>query len=161
MQKKITKVLLWVYLCLLLWIIVFKLQFSLSALDRQRSLNVIPFYYDRETSFHAREVIQNVLVFLPVGVYVKMLGADIKRAVKVGFAVSFLFELQQFVFACGASDITDLITNTAGAFVGAVLYAGLERLVDRPMLHAVMNALAAVATVLLAALLIVLRVANP
>ena len=160
MQKKITKILLWAYLCILLWVIVLKLGFSFSELDRYRSLNLIPFYYDRETSFHTREVIQNVLVFVPVGIYLKMLGADIKRAVKIGFAVSFLFELQQFVFACGASDITDIITNTTGALLGAVLYAALDRIVHRPALQTVVNVLAGIATVLLIALLAVLKIAN-
>lgn len=160
MQNKITKILLCAYLCILLWVIVLKLGFSFSELDRYRSLNLIPFYYDRETSFHAREVIQNVLAFVPVGVYLKMLGADIKRAVQVGFAVSFLFELQQFVFACGASDITDIITNTTGALLGAVLYAALGRIVRRPALQTVVNVLAGAATVLLLALLAVLKLAN-
>ena len=160
MQNKITKILLWAYLCILIWVIVLKLGFSFSELDRQRSLNLISFYYDRKTSFHAREVIENVLAFVPVGVYLKMLGADIKRAVQVGFAVSFLFELQQFVFACGASDITDIITNTTGALLGAVLYAALNRIVHRPALQTVVNVLACIATVLLAALLVILKVAN-
>lgn len=158
--EKITKILLWAYLCILLWVIVLKLGFSFSELDRYRSLNLIPFYYDRETSFHEREVIQNVLAFVPVGIYLKMLGADIKRAVKIGFAVSFLFELQQFVFACGASDITDIITNTTGALLGAVLYAALDRIVHRPALQTVVNVLAGIATMLLIALLAVLKIAN-
>lgn len=158
--EKITKILLWAYLCILLWVIVLKLGFSFSELDRYRSLNLIPFYYDRETSFHEREVIQNVLAFVPVGIYLKMLGADIKRAVKIGFAVSFLFELQRFVFACGASDITDIITNTTGALLGAVLYAALDRIVHRPALQTVVNVLAGIATVLLIALLAVLKIAN-
>ena len=160
MQNKITKILLWAYLCILIWVIVLKLGFSFSELDRYRSLNLIPFYYDKETSFHAREVIQNMLAFVPVGIYLKMLGADVKRAVKVGFAVSFLFELQQFVFACGASDITDIITNTTGALLGAVLYAALDRIMHRPALQTVVNVLACIATVLLAALLVILKVAN-
>lgn len=160
MQNKITKILFWVYLMILIWVIIFKLGFTFTDLDRQRSLNLIPFYYDTETSFHAKEVMQNMLVFLPVGVYLKMLGERTRTAVRMGLAISLLFETWQFVFACGASDITDIITNTAGTLLGAALYAGLARLIDRPMLHTVLNAVAAVATVLLLTLLIVTIAAN-
>ena len=101
-----------------------------------------------------------MLVFLPVGVYLKMLGARTKHAALAGFAISLIFETLQFVLACGASDITDIITNTAGALAGAAVYAALERVVNPRMLHLAVNALAAAATVLLAALLVITVVAN-
>lgn len=160
MQKRITKVLLGSYLALLVWIILFKLGFSLADLEQQRSINLIPFHYDTETAFHAKEVINNMLVFLPVGVYLKMLGVRTKHAALAGVAVSLTFETLQFVLACGASDITDIITNTAGALVGAAVYAALEHVVNPRMLHLAVNALAAAATVLLAALLVITVVAN-
>ena len=160
MQKKITKILFWLYIAILVWLIIFKLGFSLSALDHQRALNLIPFYYDTETSFHLREVIQNGIVFVPVGIYLKILGERTSTTVLMGFAVSLLFETWQFVFACGVSDITDLIMNTLGTLAGAALYLGLVRIGHKPMLHTVLNAVAAVATVLLCTLLVVTVAAN-
>lgn len=53
------------YLALLIWIILFKLQFSILDLDRVREINLIPFYYEHEVTFHATEVLQNVLIFMP------------------------------------------------------------------------------------------------
>ena len=40
----------------LVWIILLKLQFSLQDLDTGRSVNLIPFYYDKEigTAFHLK-----------------------------------------------------------------------------------------------------------
>ena len=35
------------YLALLIWIILFKLQFSILDLDRVREINLIPFYYEQ------------------------------------------------------------------------------------------------------------------
>lgn len=160
MQKTLTKILLAAYLALLTWIILFKLGFSLADLERMRSINLIPFHYDTETDFHLSEVIQNMLVFLPIGIYVKMLGSSGKKAVAVGFGISFTFEALQFILACGATDITDIITNTTGALLGALLYTGLSRLVSRSMLNAVLNALASIATVLLTLLLVVTLLAN-
>ena len=160
MQKTLTKILLAAYLALLTWIILFKLGFSLADLEHMRSINLIPFHYDNETDFHASEVIQNVLAFAPIGIYVKMLGASGKKAVLVGFFISFTFEALQFILACGATDITDIITNTTGALLGALLYTELSRLVSRAMLDAVFNALAFIATVLLTLLLVITIVAN-
>ena len=37
-----------IYLALLVWIILFKLQFNINDLDTVRKINIIPFYYDKE-----------------------------------------------------------------------------------------------------------------
>ena len=54
-----------IYLILLVWIILFKLQLSIHDLDMVRSVNFIPFYYDKEigTEFHLKEVFENLLIF--------------------------------------------------------------------------------------------------
>ena len=54
-----------IYLALLVWIILFKLQFSISDLDKVRSINLIPFHYDKEVgaAFHLTEVLENFLIF--------------------------------------------------------------------------------------------------
>lgn len=53
-----------IYLALLVWIILFKLQFSISDLDKVRSINLIPFHYDKEVgaAFHLTEVLENFLI---------------------------------------------------------------------------------------------------
>lgn len=53
-----------IYLALLVWIILFKLQFNINDLDTVRSINLIPFYYDKEigTVFHLKEVFENLLI---------------------------------------------------------------------------------------------------
>ena len=63
MKKKsyyIASILFLLYLVLLIWIILFKLQFSITALDRVREINLIPFYYKEEMSM-LLEVCQYVL----------------------------------------------------------------------------------------------------
>ncbi len=39
------KILLGIYAVLLIWIILFRLNFSLAGIHRVRELNLIPFYY--------------------------------------------------------------------------------------------------------------------
>ena len=123
-KKKINMVttLFFIYCVLLVWIILFKLQFSLNSLDKIRNINLIPFYYENNVSFHFREVIENVIIFSPLGIYLKMIGIDNKKTILFGFAVSLLLEVSQYVLSVGASDITDVITNTLGALIGVLFY---------------------------------------
>ena len=73
-----------IYLALLVWIILFKLQFSISDLDKIRSINLIPFHYDKEVgaAFHLTEVLENFLIFVPMGIYLQMLLPRTKLYVK-------------------------------------------------------------------------------
>lgn len=112
-EKKITVALLIVYLLILSWIILFKLQFSFSALDHIRQINLIPFggsvIANGKIDFD--EIINNAIVFIPVGVYFCLLFRN-KSALKVigsVFGISLAYEIIQFIFAIEASDITDLL----------------------------------------------------
>lgn len=127
-----------IYLALLVWIILFKLQFSIHDLDTVRSINLIPFYYDKDvgTAFHLKEVLENLLLFVPMGIYLQMLLSKWRFHGKLIIiaGTSLLLEMVQYVLAIGRSDITGLLTNTAGGFLGLALYcivAGLLRKRER------------------------------
>ena len=165
-ELAVIRVLFLIYCLLTVWIILFKMADSpadLPALVKPRSINWIPFYYQElsGTRFHRTEVLSNLAVFIPFGLYAKMLGAGNRRTVLYGLAFSFTLELCQFVFRLGASDVTDLITNTLGALAGVCLYAVLLRLVPtREKANRLLTVLALTATLLLFALLAVLIVMN-
>ena len=129
------KIIFALYCLVLVWVIMFKMAFSLSDVPfftGAREVNFIPFYYDRDVgSFHIREVILNVLVFVPFGVYLSMLDVDWKKAILSGFALSFIFEAGQFALAIGAGDVTDIITNTLGTVIGVIFYAVFRRIFSR------------------------------
>lgn len=83
--------------------------------------------------FLVRDVIGNVVVFVPIGfaIYGATRGTSFRRfglAVAFGFALSLFIEMVQFWIATRASDIDDLIFNTLGAVVGAALYRGFMTL---------------------------------
>ena len=120
-----------IYLALLVWIILFKLQFSISDLDKIRSINLIPFHYDKEigAAFHLTEVLENFLIFVPMGIYLQMLLPRTKLYVKFMLiaGTSFLLETMQYILAVGRSDITDVLTNTVtGADRGTAYHRLLE-----------------------------------
>lgn len=154
-----------IYLILLVWIIRFKLQFSIHDLDMVRSVNFIPFYYDKEigTEFHLKEVFENLLIFVPMGIYLQMLlpkgRFHGKLAVITG--TSLLLETAQYVLAIGRSDITDLLTNTTGGLLGLALYCIIARLLrNRERADKLFLVLAVIASVIVIGLLALLLFLN-
>ncbi len=117
--------LLFIYIALLVWLVLFKLGFRIP--HRPRGFNFIPFYSESFTGL-LWDVALNVCAFLPLGIYLKMIGLSTPKTVLGGAAGSLFFELTQLAFAMGRTDITDLITNTLGTLCGAGLYLLLGRL---------------------------------
>ena len=113
-----------IYLALLVWIILFKLQFNINDLDTVRKINIIPFYYDKEigVDFHIKEVLENLLIFVPMGIYLQMLLFKSKSYLKLLIiaGISLLLEITQYILAIG--------TNTAGGLLGIALYSIVARL---------------------------------
>ena len=128
-QRRLSYIVFGVYFILLIWLVLFKFATNLSEIPRMRSINLIPFYYNQETNTHLREILYNIIVFVPLGVYVQILKEDWEKAKKcmVVLLTSFLFEVVQFVFAIGASDVTDLIGNTIGGIVGILFCIILKK----------------------------------
>ena len=120
-----------VYMMFLCWVILFKLADSVDKIPSMRGINLIPFYYDQlsGTRLHLNEVLDNVLVFVPAGYYFTAFGKGrTLRGIAAGALLSLSFEVLQWIFSLGASDITDLITNTAGAAAGALMFLVLGKL---------------------------------
>ena len=93
-------------------------------------MNLIPFYYNNENSVHLKEVVYNIVAFIPAGFYFTALFGKDKRltGVFITAILSLLFEITQWIFSIGASDITDLITNTLGGVFGLFLFILLGRI---------------------------------
>ncbi len=126
---------------MLLWLVLFKFSYNLFAVIRDfqtRSLNLIPFAYSRNS-----EMIANLVAFIPFGV---MLGVNFKQVafgyqIAVIFAFSVAVEIIQYCLAIGATDITDIIMNTLGGFLGLAGYVVVskqtkDRFLDRCILVA-------------------------
>ena len=130
-----------------------------------RSVNFIPFYYDKEigTEFHLTEVFENLLIFVPMGIYLQMLlpkgRFHGKLAVIAG--TSLLLETAQYVLAIGRSDITDLLSNTTGGLLGRALYCIIARLLrNRERADKLFLVLAVIASVIVIGLLALLLFLN-
>lgn len=150
--KKITSIIFIVYFLLITWIIVFKMEFSMNNLVAERSINLIPFkesvIVNGKISFS--EIINNAIVFIPVGVFTAMLADNWKfiKMATVPFGISLLYEIIQYIFAVGACDITDLINNTLGGIVGILIFK-LRRKVLGDKAYKVVNIFSIVCVVLI------------
>lgn len=131
-SSKLTLLLLIIYLIALTWIILLKFSFSFQDLPHLRNINLIPYgdslVVNGRLSFS--ELFMNMVVFIPLGLYLSMLKPDwpLWKRILPAIGISLLYEILQFVFAIGASDITDLINNSLGGVLGCLLYLLLNKL---------------------------------
>lgn len=160
-SKKWTYGVFGVYLLFLIWLVLFKLATDPAQIPSQRGINLIPFYYDQENGVHWKEVLYNVLIFVPAGFYFAAFfqKKNILLGTVAAAALSLFFEISQWVFSIGATDITDLITNTVGGFCGVALFWALGKVAENRRMT-IANTVGAVLEILFDALLALLLIAN-
>lgn len=124
-----------IYVLVLVWIVLLKIHTDdFGDLVGRRSLNLVPFGGTAAGGLGSSELAVNVLVFIPLGVLV-YLAATKRTAAGVFLPIvglSLTFEIVQYIFGIGASDITDVITNSVGGLIGiGIAWLGLRLLGDR------------------------------
>ena len=70
-------------------------------------------------------LIGNISMFIPVGFLLPFCFSklnSVKNVVFVGFKISLFIELSQLILYERSTDIDDLILNTLGVFIGALIY---------------------------------------
>lgn len=150
--KKMTYVLFGIYFLALAWIILLKGQFSLPKFGFYRNINLIPFQgsaiINGQIDFD--EILGNVLVFFPYGIFMGALywEAPFYKKLLPIFFTTLAFETLQYICGIGATDVTDLMTNTAGGLTGLLLYILMEKIFKRNTL-AVVNWITFICAILL------------
>lgn len=150
-----------IYALVLVWILLFKMGVQFSYMPERR-VNFIPF---REAILYNSkpdlpEIILNVIIFVPLGIYAAILFRSWNFGKHLGFFLmtSFLFEALQFLLKIGAFDITDILTNTFGGIIGLLVFKGTERLFDSGLkAQKFMNGVCALGTAVVVLLLTLLK----
>lgn len=163
MAKNITILLLIAYLFGLIWILLFKLNVHFTYMKHWSHFNLIP-YHD-PMRIHGKtaisELILNVIIFIPFGIYLEVLCHEWKfwRKILSYFLVSLLIETLQNLLQIGAFDITDIINNTLGGILGTLgCIAFVKLLKNRMLVHKIINSIAAIGTVLIFSTILFLKV---
>ncbi|MGG7153051.1 VanZ family protein [Clostridium neonatale] len=162
-QKNVTIFLLSIYTFLLIWLVLFKFRINFTKLDHIRNINLIPFHGSMVVNgrISLREIIYNVIVFIPLGIYTSMCKpywSFVKRVIP-SLGITLAFEILQYIFAIGASDITDIIGNTFGGIVGILIY-GLFHKIFKDKTINIINVIASIVCILAISMLVLLQVVN-
>ncbi len=110
-----------VYLLLLAWIVLWKLEIPFVGGGGLRQIKLVPFAATTgagaSTPF---EIVANFVLFVPFGIYLGLLAPmwPWQKAVCAVAGASLILEVAQYVLAVGSSDVTDVVVNTAGGLIG-------------------------------------------
>ena len=162
------KILFGIYLALIVWIILFKMAVSyedIAVMTGVRSVNLIPFgeYAVVNNGIDFQEIIYNIVVFIPCGVYVGILNKEMRlyKKVLIVLAISVCMETMQYIFALGRTDISDIIENTAGGAAGAAVIELIRRIAaDEIKVRKITAVVMSVITVAVIILIIMITAAN-
>ncbi|ETI65987.1 VanZ family protein [Neobacillus vireti] len=125
------------YILLLIKILFFSRISPLELFNSQRtffrSINLIPFHSimeyisgssDTLRRFALGNVLGNIVIFIPLGIYLPLLKNDkrVKTNLLFIFIMSLLVEIIQGLLGIGASDIDDIILNCLGGWIGILGY---------------------------------------
>lgn len=133
MQKKCwLHILFLCYLAALLRITVFRKGFGTHGFCADGVINLklfaeyLPLIRTRDWDRILYLFVGNIIWFVPLGMYVRYRKSEhgILRAAVLGFGLSLFIETMQYMAGTGISELDDLILNTAGAALGALLLHG-------------------------------------
>ena len=117
-----------VYVALLAWIVLWKLEIPFVGTGAERQVKLIPFVATaRAGESDPLEVV--VFLFVPFGVYLRLLSPSCRTWVPIAViaGASIGLEVTQYGLAVGRSDVSDVVANTVGGLVGL----GLVRAADQ------------------------------
>lgn len=124
-----------IYLALLAWVVLWKLEIPYVGEGPLRHIKLIPFAPTAEDgASEPFEIIANFTLFVPFGLYLGLIAPAWPwwKLAGVVAGSSLALEVTQYVLAVGSSDLTDLIVNTAGGVAGlGLLVLARRRLQDR------------------------------
>ena len=103
----------------------------------------------------------SILAFIPLGLYTGLLHPrwPVGAWCLTGLEVSLLFEIIQYILGIGATDITDVITNTTGGILGVLLLLLLRKLL-KERTSKILTVIATAATVAILGLMLLILITN-
>jgi glycopeptide antibiotics resistance protein len=121
-----------VYLVLLAWAVVWKLDVPYvgAAALLPRPIKLIPFVPSAEAGASAPiEIVANIVLFVPFGLYLGLLAPRWPwwKLMGVFIGASLILEATQHLLSTGSFDTTDVIVNTLGGLAGVGLLALTRR----------------------------------
>lgn len=150
--RRLVKITLLLYVLLLVWIIALKcnLRDAILGAKEYNQLFTVGERFEIYLSYFAKtdpqDGILNILVFIPLGMLLpffqqKRIGI---KTVLICFLLSTGFEISQILNSIGAFTYIDIINNTVGGMIGALVYLLLHKRVKEKPLAVTLTVLIAV-----------------
>jgi glycopeptide antibiotics resistance protein len=92
--------------------------------SRKRVMSLIPFGTMHNNYLSQKWVIENIILFIPYGVFLMLLFYEkirFRELIYIAAITSLLIESTQIITGRGNFEVDDIITNTFGAVIGYVL----------------------------------------
>lgn len=118
------------YLALAAWTVLWKLDVPRLGEAAERVVKLVPFAATAQAgASEPVELVLNLVIFLPFGVYLGLLVPSWPwwRVAGTIAGASALLEAAQYVLAVGSADVTDVVVNTAGGLAGLGVVALARR----------------------------------
>ena len=134
-NKKLMYISLFIYIILLIWIIIFKwtkYEAALESIITFRPLSLSDRFNACKMSFVFKgfdpvDLILNILLFLPMGLYFVLLLKRKHLILLIGLATTFIFEISQFFTCIGMFNSFDVLGNMIGCVLGFILFKFINR----------------------------------
>jgi glycopeptide antibiotics resistance protein len=107
-------------------------QKVLHRIQTKEKINLQPFLMFKQFQIASTQVIGNLVMLLPLGIYVPLLFPKLAAFFRVFLfclLISISIELMQLITYVRSTDIDDVILNTSGAVVGYIIYRFLSLLI--------------------------------
>lgn len=135
-SKFLINTLMYLYITLVLYVTLMPIIISLPFMFNHSytPMNMMPFDdYISKRGDTVRQILLNVIMMMPFGFLLPMVK---KQTILSCLVWTFLFSLgievlQPLISSARAADVTDLITNTFGGFLGYLLYLTFKPLINK------------------------------
>ncbi len=118
-----------VYLVLLAWIVLWKLEVPYIG-GVLREIKLVPFVPSAGAGASKPfEIVANFVLFVPFGLYLDLLAPSWRWWTAAGTVAgtSLILEVAQYALAVGRTDVTDVVVNAAGGLTGFGILALTRR----------------------------------
>ncbi len=152
MKKKIFCIILFIlYIICLINIFLFKMSIPPKT-GLYDEINLIPFYGENFKIFSS---IIHLIAFIPFGIYLGLISKrKSSESVAIGFIFIIILETSKHILGTGVLDITNIITNTLGVYLGRISYRLTTKVMDKDSLDKVIIITASICTLCLIVFLI-------
>ncbi len=150
--KKYAIILFCIYMFCLFWIVTLKCNLRTGVLDSRYFMSRFTlaermrFSLGKFTFSDIPDVLVNIVIFIPLGLIFPLIREKkpVLTSMVLGFSISLAAEIFQIISCIGGFAYIDLINNTLGAVLGALLYVYLiKRAKEKPVMIALISAISA------------------